>query len=61
MKEFGGLGVPNLRELNVCLLGSWVRRYSQRQGKIWKDLVDFKFNTSNHNIFTIRDIGASNF
>jgi hypothetical protein len=60
-KEFGGLGVPNLRELNVCLLGSWVRRYSQRQGKIWKDLVDFKFNTSNHNIFTNRDIGASNF
>jgi hypothetical protein len=26
-KEFGGLGVPNLRELNLCLLGSWVRRY----------------------------------
>jgi hypothetical protein len=26
-KEFGGLGVPNLRDLNLCLLGSWVRRY----------------------------------
>jgi hypothetical protein len=27
-KEFGGFGVPNSRELNMCLLGSWKRRYS---------------------------------
>jgi hypothetical protein len=24
-KEFGGLGIPNLRDLNICLLGSWLR------------------------------------
>lgn len=29
-KEFGGLGIPNLQELNICLLGSW------REGKLWK-------------------------
>jgi hypothetical protein len=42
-KEFGGLGVPNLRELNLCLLGSWVRRYFVDNEKIWKQLIDFKY------------------
>ena len=26
-KEFGGLGVPDLRTLNMCLLASWIHRY----------------------------------
>jgi len=25
-KDYGGLGVPDLRDLNLALLGSWVRR-----------------------------------
>jgi hypothetical protein len=33
-KEFGGLGVPNIRELNLCLLGSWVSRYFVDKEKI---------------------------
>lgn len=24
-KEFGGLGIPNLRDLNICLLASWIK------------------------------------
>src|SRR4051812_13511241 len=24
-KKFGGLGIPNLQEVNMCLLGSWIR------------------------------------
>jgi hypothetical protein len=36
-KEYGGLGVPNLRELNLCLLGSWVSRYFRDGSKIWKE------------------------
>jgi hypothetical protein len=60
-QEFGGFGVPNLRELNLCLLGSWIRRYSLDQDKIWKDLVDYKYNTFNPNIFTCKELGASNF
>jgi hypothetical protein len=28
VKEYGGLGVPNLRDLNTCLLGSLIGRYS---------------------------------
>jgi hypothetical protein len=60
-QEFGGLGVPNLRELNLCLLGSWVRRYSLDKDNIWKKLVDYKYNTRNPNIFTCKELGASNF
>jgi hypothetical protein len=26
-KEHGGLGVPDLRNLNICLLASWIQRY----------------------------------
>jgi hypothetical protein len=27
-QEFGGMGVQNLRDYNLCLLASWVKRYS---------------------------------
>ncbi|WVZ90240.1 hypothetical protein U9M48_036556 [Paspalum notatum var. saurae] len=37
-KEFGGLGVQNLRDLNVCLLESWLKRYLEGGDKIWKGL-----------------------
>jgi hypothetical protein len=60
-KEYGGLGVPGLRDLNVCLLGSWVKRYSMDEGKIWKLLVDFKYKTCSPNIMACRDLGPSNF
>jgi hypothetical protein len=26
-KEFGGLGIPDLRDLNLCLLCSWIKKY----------------------------------
>lgn len=26
-KELGGLGIPDLRNLNLCLLSSWIFRY----------------------------------
>jgi hypothetical protein len=61
LKEYGGLGVPDLRELNLCLLGSWIKRCSVDDGKIWKNLVDFKYNTHSPNIFACRDARASNF
>jgi hypothetical protein len=60
-RDYGGLGVPNLRELNRCLLGSWMRRYAQDKDKTWRMLIDFKYNTNSPNIFTCRDQGASNF
>jgi hypothetical protein len=60
-KNYGGLGVPDLRELNMCLLGSWISRYSKDKDKIWRQLVDFKYRTSHPNILCCKDIGASNF
>jgi hypothetical protein len=60
-KEFGGLGVPNLRELNLCLLGSWIKRYSIDYGKFWKMLIDAKYNTCSPNIFTCKEVGSSIF
>jgi hypothetical protein len=28
-KEFAGMGIPNLQDLNLCLIGSWIKRYIQ--------------------------------
>lgn len=30
--DFGGLGIANLQDLNLCLLGSWIKRYIQGKG-----------------------------
>jgi len=51
MKEYGGLGIPNLRDLNVCLLASWTRRYNIDGNKLWKQIFDHKYNTESPNIF----------
>jgi hypothetical protein len=32
-KQYGGLGVPCLKDLNLCLLGSWVKRFIRDEGK----------------------------
>jgi hypothetical protein len=42
-KQYGGLGVPDLKDLNLCLLGSWVKRYFRDEGKLWKKVVDQKY------------------
>lgn len=60
-KEFGGLGVPDLRQVNVCLLASWIRRYNQDENKLWKRVIDFKYNTNRPNVLSCVDVAASNF
>lgn len=60
-KEFGGLGIPDLRDLNVCLLSSWVKRYNDSGDKLWRQLVDFKYRTCEPNIFTCKDLRCSHF
>ena len=60
-KQHGGLGVPNIADMNLCLLGSWVKRYFLDQGKIWKQVIDAKYNTHNLNIFACSNLGASPF
>jgi hypothetical protein len=31
-QEYGGLGISNLQDLNICLIGSWIRRYINGEG-----------------------------
>ena len=60
-KEFGGLGVPNLRDLNLCLLASWLKRYNLDRDKLWKELIDFKYDTLNPHVLLTRTSNASSF
>ena len=42
-KGLWGLGIPNLQEVNTCLLGSWVKRYYEEWNKPWKSIIDQKY------------------
>jgi hypothetical protein len=62
MKQyFGGLGVPNIRYLNISLLCSWITRYNLDDDKMWKSIIQYKYNTQNPNIFARMDSQASPF
>jgi hypothetical protein len=60
-KEYGGLSIPNIREMNMALLASWIRRYNMDGDKLWKQIVDFKYDTRNPNIFTCSTLDVSPF
>jgi hypothetical protein len=60
-KEFGGMGIPNLQDLNLCLIGSWIKRYIQGEGALWKKVIYAKYNTRNPNILSCRDVHPSIF
>jgi hypothetical protein len=59
-KQFGGLGVPCLKDLNLCLLGSWVKRFIRDEDKLWKKLVEKKY-CNHENIFYADNGHASPF
>jgi hypothetical protein len=44
-KKYGGLGIPNIREHNLCLLTSRIRRYGLDDNKLWNQIIDFKYDT----------------
>jgi hypothetical protein len=46
-------GIPDLPNVNLCLLGSWIKRYSKDDEKQWKTKVDHKYNKQNPNIFVV--------
>jgi hypothetical protein len=60
-KEFGGMGIPNLQDLNLCLLGSWIKRYIQGEGTVWRNVVDSKYNTRDPNILCCHDAHPSTY
>jgi hypothetical protein len=46
-----GDGVPDMRELNLCLRASWVQRFYDGNSQLWKHIVDCKYNTLSPNVF----------
>jgi hypothetical protein len=54
-KDHGGLGIPDLRDLNLCLLASWIQRYQHSDYKLWKDIIDMKYQTCSPNILWCTD------
>jgi hypothetical protein len=60
-KEYGGLSIPNLRYLNISLLASWLKRYNNDKDKLWKELLEYKYETRKLNIFLARTAGSSSF
>jgi hypothetical protein len=61
LKDYGGLSIPNLRDLNMSLLASWIKRYNIVSHKMWKQLIDFKYDTDKPNIFCSSTVGDSQF
>jgi hypothetical protein len=38
------MGIHDLRDLNVCLIASSVQRYHEPNDKLWKSIIDHKYN-----------------
>jgi hypothetical protein len=60
-KEQGGLGIPDLRMLNMCLLASWVQMYYDTEAKLWRKIVDCKYQNSSPNLSCCNGRGSSPF
>jgi hypothetical protein len=60
-KESGGLGISDLRSLNLCLLVAWVFRYHLNEHAIWVHIVDSKYKITNPNMFCCYDKKTSPF
>jgi hypothetical protein len=53
------MGISDLRDLNLCLLISWVQRYHEAGPKIWRAIIDSKYHNYYPNIFYCRDRKSS--
>lgn len=60
-KEHGGLRVPNLRDLNMVLLGSWIKRFLKGENKLWYEIVKEKYTRNAVNIFCLPHAPSSQF
>jgi hypothetical protein len=60
-KDKGGLGVPDLRNLNLCLLASCVQCYNDDDSKLWRKIVDSKYQSRAPNLFCSESREASSF
>jgi hypothetical protein len=35
-QDYGGMGIPIIRDLNISVLCSWIKRYNLDEHKTWK-------------------------
>ena len=45
-KKHGDWGIPDIGIMNLCLLASWINRYHISDEVIWKNIIDFKYNSN---------------
>ena len=60
-KDFGGWDIPDLRNLNLCLLAFWINMYHLSDHVICKKIIDHKYNIAKPNIFGCPEVGVSPF
>jgi hypothetical protein len=47
------LGIPDLRDLNICWMVSWVQRYYESGDKLWKAIIDAKCSINSPNFSVV--------
>lgn len=60
-KEAGGLGVPDMKDLNLALLGFWIKRFIKDEGKLWHSAIKEKYMRNATNIFCMPNSQSSTF
>jgi hypothetical protein len=52
-KVFGGLGIPDLRDLNMCLLAAWAQIYYDADHQLWKSTIGNKYQSCSLTSFAV--------
>uniref|UniRef100_A0A453GJH1 Reverse transcriptase domain-containing protein n=1 Tax=Aegilops tauschii subsp. strangulata TaxID=200361 RepID=A0A453GJH1_AEGTS len=60
-KEFGGLGIPNIKEFNMALLSSWGKRFFDGTESDWKKFIMHKYRVNSPNLLWAKGDGGSTF
>lgn len=60
-KEFGGLGIPNIRDFNMVLLAAWGKRFFDNKDSDKKKIISYKYDINSPNIFWTKSGVGSTF